>query len=288
MIIVHQMAKVASLSWLEAARATEVSMQLAPMHSHFIVEKNLDQLARVLAVPGERQTMSNLLIPRVIVRRGRAAAAAIATAIADGRQIRLICGMRDPVARSLSVFSYFADICGHKQRVLSGRNAGASVETVVEALTSTWESIYSHDEPVESFEWLLYRMIGLYRTWFTEELLEPFGVDVRSSRIPEREGALRGRNGNVEVLVYRVEDMLPSAPAYERLRAAAADFLQTPLSAWPQVNQSESRLRSRAFNQQVQRAFRLPNHLLDAIYSEPIVTHFYGPEEIATFRSRWS
>jgi len=282
------MSKVASLTWVEAARPAADRLQSAPMHSHFIVARNLERLAQALTVPAERQTLSSLFIPRIILRRGRAAASAVAAATAEGRRIRLICGIRDPVARSLSAFSYFADICGHRKRTLSGRDPNACVETAVQALNSVWESIYADEEPVESFEWLLYRMVGLFRTWFTEELLEPLGVDIQSSRFPKGEGALRVRSGNVDALVYRVEDMSPGAPAYGRLLAAAADFLDTPLPAWPSVNRAESRLRSRAFNRQVRESFRLPNHLLDAIYTEPIVTHFYGPGEIETFQSHWS
>jgi hypothetical protein len=287
MIIVHQMAKVASLSWVEALQSAAPAFA-APMHSHFIVKRNLDRLAEVLAMSGECQTISNRLIPRDILRKGRAAAGAIAGTRAEGGAVRLICGIRDPVARSLSLYSFLTDFCGHNRRTLTGRDAGASVQAALETLRCAWESVYSGDEPDHSFEWLLCRMVGLFRTWFTEELLEPLGVDVRSSHIPERGGALRVRRGNVDVLVYRVEDMSPDAPAYDSLRAAAADFVEMPLPEWPMINRAESRQRSQQFNENVLREFRLPAPLLDIIYGEPIVSHFYRAEEIAAFRAHWS
>ena len=282
------MAKVASQSWVEVARSAFAHHSTAVIHSHFLVADNLDGLEQKLAVPGDRQTIADLLLPRDMVSKGRAAAAAVAKAYAEGAEIRLVCGMRDPVERSLSLFSFLADFCRHRNRSFCGRDPHASVEVVIRALTSAWEGVYSADEPDESFEWLLHRLVGLFRNWFTEELLGPFEVDVRDSPLPAHGGPLLLRNGRVEVLVYRVEDMAPSAPGYKRLLAAAGDFLGKQLLTWPKINSFEGRLRSQPFNQRVRQQFRLPSDLVDAIYNEPIVRHLYRPSEIATFRSRWS
>jgi hypothetical protein len=287
MIVVHQMAKVASLAWVEAAREVAAQQSTVPIHSHFITGKNLDEITSALTLPGDRQTISNLLIPRDFVRKGRSAAIAIAGARMEGRDIQLISGIRDPVARSLSVMSFLADFCGHRRRPLSGRDAGASVEEVVDVLVRTWQSIYTGDVPHESFEWLLFRMVGLFRSWFTEELLDPLGVDVRAAKSAGG-GALRACNANVQALFYRVEDMVAGVQSYDRLRSSASDFLQAPLAPWPLINRSESRHRSQAFNERVRAAFRLPTGILDAIYNEPIVALFYQPAEIAAFRRSWS
>jgi hypothetical protein len=288
LIVIHQMAKVASLSWVEISRDAAARRSSVPAHSHFITEKNLDDIARVLALVGERQTIKNLIIPRDIVRKGRAAAIDIQDARAEGLPVQLICGIRDPVARSLSLLSFLADFCGHRTLLLSGRDPGASVDEVVSTLRGTWESIYAGDMPTDSFGWLLHRMTGLIRTWFSEELLQPLGLDVMTTEVTAGGRARLARNGCVSALFYRVEDMSAATPANDPLLRAASDYLQVPLRSWPLVNQQGSRRRSQAFNERVRLAFRLPEYLLDAIYGEPIVRFFYQPEEIAAFRRQWS
>lgn len=287
MILVHQMAKVASLTWVEAARTAAVREGAEPLHSHFVTDANLVELADVLAWTGARQTIANRLIPNDFVRKGRAAAAAVAAARGQGRIVRLICGVRDPVARSLSLATFLADFCGHKGAALSGRDGGASVADARAALVRAWEAVLADRAPSASYEWLLWRMVGLYRSWFDEELRAPFGVDVLAKRGPTPGGGLRLAGEGCEVLVYRVEDMDPAASGHNALRAAAGDFLGIPLAAWDGVNRSESRERSREFNERLRAELRLPTEVLDAIYGEQAVRTWYGTEEIAEFRARW-
>ena len=105
-------------------------------------------------------------------------------------------------------------------------------------------------------------------------------VDRTATRLIEAIRAKDDRLGGVE-------DMLPEASGHARLLAQASGFLETALMSFPNVNTSATR-RSRALTAEVRRRFWLPDEMLDAIYSEPVVQHFYAPDEIRAFRRQWS
>ncbi len=282
MIIVHQMAKVASMAWVEATRGGGAE----PEHTHFVTERNLQTIASILETSPEEDTIVNPLMVRTILRKGRRAGTSIEAARELGQPIRVITGMRDPVARSVSILSFFADFCGHRHRPLNARD-GASADAVCAALTELWQWVLTDTAPAGTFERLMWHLIGTYRTWFTEELQGVFHVDVfRDPGFPVAQGAQRLHGRDVEVLIYRAEDMLPQAPARGALLAAAQQFLGLPALAVPQINTAETR-RSYPLYLETRERFRLPLQMLEQIYGLPVITHFYSPAEIASFKSRW-
>ncbi|MEO8926168.1 MAG: putative capsular polysaccharide synthesis family protein [Caulobacteraceae bacterium] len=281
LIVVHQMAKVGSMAWVEAARATGT----AAVHSHFLTAPNLAAIEAILAAPPETNTIAHPLVAREVVRKGARGLAAIEAARRENQAIGVVTGMRDPVARSLSLLNFFADFCGHTGGGLSARD-GAGAEAVGAALGGLWEAVLTGREPTGSFERLVWRMIGTYRTWFDEELAGVFGIDVFSAPFPAGGGAQRMGAGGVEVLAYRAEDMTAGSPAGPALVDAARAFLGAPDFALPQVNTAETR-RSYPLYREARDRFRLPAAALDQIYAAPAVRHFYTAEEIAGFKKRW-
>jgi hypothetical protein len=281
MIIVHQMAKVASMAWVEAARV----MGTTPEHTHFLTERNLAHIAALLEAAPEENTIVNPLMVRTILRKGRRATVNIGVARELGQTIRVITGMRDPVARSVSVLSFFADFCGHAGRTLSARD-DASADMVCAALADLWKWVLAGTAPAGSFDRLLWYLIGSYRTWFSEELDAVFNVDIFSASFPEGGGAQRLQGPGVEVLVYRAEDLLPEAPGRDALLDAARAFLGARAVALPQINTASTR-RSYPLYMQTRDRFHLPLTMLDEIYGLPVVRHFYTAEEISAFKARW-
>jgi len=285
MIVVYQMAKVASMAWVESARAAAKLAGTPPAHVHFLNERNLRIIETILAIPPPDNTFINLLPVRSVLRQGIKGNVRISDARKRGQQIRVITGMRDPVARSLSLLSFFADFSGHIGRSLSARD-GASADHVCAVLGEFWRLVLAGTVPRGSFEQLLCHMIGAYRTWFCEELNAIFDLDIFSGPFSASSGMQRLHGGGVEVLAYRSEDLAPGAPARRALFDAAQAFLGTPAVALPEVNTAATR-RSYPLYTQVRERFRLPLAMLDEIYDAPVVRHFYGVEEIAAFKARW-
>src|ERR1700734_3541778 len=152
MIIVHQMAKVASMAWVEAARLAGTE----PEHTHFLTGRNLEYIAALLQSTEEPEnTIVNPLMARTILRKGQRGATALGAARQRDQDIRVITGMRDPVARSVSVLSFFADFCGHSGQRLSARD-GADADVVCAALAELWRRVLAGTPPAGGFDPLIW------------------------------------------------------------------------------------------------------------------------------------
>jgi hypothetical protein len=286
MILIYQMTKVASRTWLEVARSAAGLEAAEPIHVHFIARQNLEVVGNIGAMISPFQTIANRILLREMLRKGPAAQAAIDEARRVGRTIKVITGMRDPVARSLSIVHFFGDFYGDTSRPLDGRSAGDGA-TTAGATAKWWRTVLSNDEPEDSFARLMTFLIGGYRSWFTDEFASVLGFDLGMRTFSFDDGAERLSGDGVEVLLYRVEDMAPDAARCRALLAQAADFLGVPISRFPEINTAATR-RSYPRYQAARALLRLPAAFLAAIYDAPIVSRFYSSAEIAAFKAQWS
>lgn len=283
MVLVHQMAKVGSRSWVEAARSSPLTVNVRPIHCHYVVRANRDRLKDALAWSGDNQTISNRILPN---RLGRSVTELVQAALDRQEKIRVVSGVRDPVSRSISLILFFRDFYGHVSLPF-GPHISVSPDYVMTALRENWRLVLERREPRQSFEWLLWYMTNSFRSWFSEELGAAFAVDVLDRPFPLNVPTQRIATHQAEILIYRMEDMFPESSRQPRLLEDAAVFLETPITAFPHVNASANR-RSRELAAEVRRRFRLPADMLDAIYGEPVVRHFYSDPEIAAFKQRWA
>jgi hypothetical protein len=285
-ILLYQMAKVASRSWVEAAKPAPAADNSVPIHCHFVLPCNRERIAAAYGLPAAQQTIANMLLPRQLLRSGASAWAQIESALQRKEKIRVISGMRDPIARSISLIVFMADFYGHVSCPLSPR-APLSADYVVSYLQENWRWVLEHREPDQTFEWLLWYLTDAFRTWFASELGAAFGVDILKGAFRAQEAVQRLSTSSADIFIYRVEDMLPASFGYPRLLAGASTFLETTVAGFPNFNTSTAR-RSRALSEEVRRQFWLPDEMLDTIYGEPVVQHFYSRDEILAFRQRWS
>ncbi|GAC1305157.1 MAG: hypothetical protein NVSMB10_08790 [Steroidobacteraceae bacterium] len=285
MLIVHQMTKVASETWLRVAQQAQPGVDRKVLHCHFMEPHNRQRIETALNEASVRKTIANMLMPRATLRRGAAAWAMLTTARQNDELVRVISGIRDPVARSISATIWMADFFGHVDLPLSPR-AALAPDYVIEYLREMWRLVLEGGEPDGTFEWLLWYFTGAYRTWFAEELGAVFGIDVLQSPYIPAQASQRIAAPATDIFIYRVEDMHPSAPAYPALLAQASDFLRAPVQAFPSVNTSATR-RSHEITAAVRRGFSLPAAVLEKIYGTPVIRHFYSDEEITGFMARW-
>lgn len=286
MIFLYQMPKVASRSWIEVAKPALAAENSVPVHCHFALPRNRERIEAVYGLPAAQQTIANMLMAKQMLRAGAAGWAQIQSARDRREKIRIVSGMRDPVARSISLIVFMADFYGHVSCPLSPR-APMSADYVARYLQENWRRVLERSEPDQTFEWLLWYLTDAFRTWFTSEPAAVFGVDVLKGAFSAQQAMQRMSTSSADVFIYRVEDMLPEASGYARLLAEASEFLRTTLTSFPSINTSTAR-RSRALSEEVRRRFWLPDEMLNAIYGEPIVRHFYDPDEILAFKRRWS
>ena len=285
MYLIYQMAKVASRAWAIGIGPAAAREGGEPLHIHYLSPANVEELRTVNAMSGVSQTIGNRLFVREMIRKSAAAASAIGRARERRERIRIVSGMRDPVARSLSLVHFFADFCGDISRPLD-RLRGGDGATTAAATREWWGAILAGVTPADSFGRFMTRRMGDYRTWFSEELEASFGVRLGEGPFPGVEGAERLSAEGADVLLYRVEDMAVEAPARRALLAQASDFLEVALTDWPLVNTAATR-RSYPRYQAARAALRLDREMLDAIYAAPTVRRFYGEAEIEAFKSQW-
>jgi hypothetical protein len=209
------MAKVASRSWIEAAKPCAALTGGTPLHCHFVMPLNREMIAAVYRDPARRQTIANMLLPRNMLRTGAAAWTEIENARARGNVIRVITGMRDPVARSISFVVFMADFYGHTALPLTPHGP-VTADFVIGFLQENWRAVLERREPDGTFEWLLWFVTGAYRTWFDDEFCAAYGVDVRATPFERDAGAQRVRGGLVDILAYRAEDLIPSSFRHKR------------------------------------------------------------------------
>jgi hypothetical protein len=286
MILIYQMAKVASRSWVEVAKPASATETSAPIHCHYVVPHNRQRIQSVFSLPAAQQTIANMYLPRNLLRAGASAWTEMELARLRKERIRIVSGMRDPVARSISLIAFLCDFYGHVSRPLSPRVL-VSPEYVTEALQENWRLVLERKEPSQSFDWLLWYLTDAFRTWFADELGAALEVDVLNGEFQKQDGTQRMSTAVADILIYRVEDMLPEALAHDRLLQQASTFLGTPLGSFPKVNTSDIR-RSRELSAVLRQQFWLPSDMLEAIYNEPVVQHFYDHDEILEFKKRWA
>jgi hypothetical protein len=201
-------------------------------------------------------------------------------------KIRVITGIRDPVARSISLIMFLADFYGHTSRPLKPQSEISS-DYVIRSLQENWRWVLERNEPNQTFEWILWYFTDAFRTWFASELGAVFGVNILTSTVLGGAASQRISTSAADIFLYRVEDMLPTSAGRSQLLAEASKFLEITVTGFPTVNASAKR-RSRTLSEEVRRQFWLPDEMLDAIYGEPIVQHFYSRDEILAFKQRWA
>lgn len=165
----------------------------------------------------------------------------------EGREVRLITAVREPVARNVSDFFQTFGVFAPG---LSGPPGSATVEE----LHQLFLRAYPHHAP---------------EVWFDQQVREVFGIDVYrdpSTVLPG--GSRHYRRGRVELLVYRLEDQ-------ESAMADIAAFAGVPPFSLPAVNQGTAKGYADLY-----RAFRsrpLPASYTEALHATRYYQFFYGP-----------
>jgi hypothetical protein len=284
LVLVYQMQKVASMSWMALGRSHLSATEA--VHVHFVAKSNLAFLRKQFEATGAEQTIRHRLLLRKLLQTGAKVRALIEDAALRGRPTLLVTGMRDPVARSVSLLFFLADFYGRNDRVISWRD-GARVEDVHRVFIEAWEQVFDDAEPADTFSRVLRFYIKAYGCWFEQEIGTTLGIDIMRAQFPAGPAHRVIPTGQVQSLLYRTEDMTPGSRGHDLLRADFEAVFGAPLAAFPIQNAAAFR-NSRDLYQVFVHRLRVPARLLDQIYDHAVVRCFYLPEEIDGFRRRWS
>jgi len=281
MILIFQMAKVASRSWMRLLNNTFPNRPV--IHFHTMSDESLNRIDKAVSEIGDAQTIKYLSLPRL----GRPPEP-IEHHVKNGRWIGpavdIVAGVRDPVARAVSAVAFLSNRLGYTRYGVTVRDGGTP-ETLHKLFFKVLHAARNQTRQNDTFVDVLAHAVYDYRRWFQEELYSGFSIDVLNSSFDRDACGLIQYNGH-RLLVYRVEDLMEDI-RHSKVIATASDFFGQPLQRVPPENTAgETRFRElyKAFAASVS----LSQAELDWFYDCPSVTMFYSPEEIWQFRMRWS
>lgn len=281
-ILVLQMAKVASQAWLKAIN--QARPDAAVHHMHRINPVTIERVRAMRAVTGPRQTMAFFSVPD-----GTAAASvreAVGLAVDNADPVKIVSGIRDPVDRAISLLFYLAEVAPHTYHKLAYWQ-GVSAIHLVDFFRQAW--IWALDDLFSggTFEHFLSGGFVLYRSWFDTEIADVFGIDLENASYDSKRRALIHHQGPVGLLVYRFEDLRADGPDLPILMASTSDFVGAPIRDLPQVNRTDMRPAAKLYTE-FRRIVTLPDEILKVIYAAPILQKFYTAEELARMKQRWA
>ena len=283
-LLVYQMAKVASLSWVALGR-NELALDDI-FHIHFLSDESVAFMRELIAAPDAVQTIARRMMVRNGLRHALEGREQLPSICSGNDPWLIVTGLRDPVARSISLLFFMGDFFGCTDRPLSWRD-GASQSSLERAFREMWDRVLGDAPPADTFGRLLHFYVGIYEQWFEREFTAVVGIDATVAEFPPGPAPRVIRSGSNRVLVYRVEDMPDGAAGNPILLNSIKSFCDSNIAALPVANATGER-RTKPLYRQFVENLRLPTSLIDRIYSGKTVQRFYTANEIERFKLRWS
>jgi hypothetical protein len=285
MILVFQMAKVASRSWM---RVLNTAFPERPViHFHTMSEMSTARIDAIVQETGSNQTIRHMSLPR-LGRPPQQIEPFVENGAWVGPPVDIVAGIRDPVARAVSVVGFLTNRLGYTRGEVTVRDNGTAenLNTLFfEVLrVAQGKDGQGEDDHGDTLVRILAHAVFDYRRWFQEELMPAFGIDI--SRMDfDRDARVLRHDGRHRLLVYRVEDLVAPETARVVTRTAGA-FFGREVGDIPADDISHEG-RYRALYKEFAQSVRLPEADLSWFYDHPTVEKFYTPREIAVFRRRW-
>jgi hypothetical protein len=248
-VLIYQMGKVGSKTVLASLRA---HLPFAEIH-HAHLLNHLDELELALA-----SEMSNPRSSISEVRKGRRLREQLLQRSKPWNVITLV---RDPVARNISAFFHNLTEMfppGTSQEEIAAMGVGELCETFLNS--------YSHEAPI---------------SWFQNQLEPLTGIDVSCTPFDHDEKCMVVEGDRCRLLVLRMEDL------NEVGAGRTAQFLGLENFRFTNANEASNKIYGEIYKNFVRNA-QITDDYLDRMYGSWFARHFYRPEEIAAFRSRWT
>lgn len=192
-----------------------------------------------------------------------------------GERIIVLSGVRDPIARSLSVAIqnlqvFFPDLVGCADT--------KAVHALSSALSDLWQR---RDPQADAVRSMAEAMIQAPLHWLEDELEAGFGFALGRQPFDRARGYTIYRAGNATLLLFRHED----APA--AIEAGLKSLFPDERFAIPAENVTAEKPTGPLYAALLEN-FRLPRAFLQDLYARPAVRAFYDDDEIAAAIARWS
>ena len=202
-------------------------------------------------------------------------------------KIRVITGVRDPIARDISALFEIIDHplvkkstpdikwhnYNHGIRLKANHgifndNGDVHVGNTLNFLINRFHQ-YEEDKDYSC-------------QWFDTELKSVFGIDIYNYPFDQTKGYTIIREGHIEILILKVERMR------EMLSIALNDFFEDDLAFIQSKSNEGDKKKTGADYIQIKNTFRLPMQICKAIYNTRHFRHFYSDDERQALIKQWS
>ncbi len=249
-ILVYNMGKVGSRSIYETLADAEIGVPL--YHAHVL--DNLDKMSDAI-----KKRFPNPVNSLLVIEQGKELRRLIDENHAQHWNI--ITPVRDPIARNVSRFFHsIEEVIPDIRRQLE--TGDISVDSLFDVYLKKWE----HRSAI---------------TWFDGQFKSVFNIDVYSKPFPIKKGYDILHEGRFSLLLIRLENLDSCA------EQALHEFLGLAGLKLKRSNEAAEK-----WYKEIYRHFMsnvdLPNEYLDEMYNSQFSQHFYSPEEIESFRSKWT
>ncbi len=261
LLLVHTMGKVGSTTVAASLRQQGIRRTMVMYQPHFLSDEGR-AFAEKLAIQGVGGWERLVKKERAGFLRSRLLGDELARMRAEGERVKVITMVRDPVATNVS--GLFHNHVWWPAALKAECAAGSP--GCLDSLGQYFLNSYPHDVP---------------ETWFDMELRALYGVDVYAQPFDPQRGYAVYHSKTADVLLLKLETLNQVGAA------AVRDFLGLATFELIPSNTAEDKSYAdlyKAFRRQV----HLPAAYLDRVYGSRLARHFYSPEELATFRRKWS
>ena len=165
--------------------------------------------------------------------------------------------MREPIARNFSMM--FQGIQNWGIGKLAQGNESFSMTKITEE--------YIKDCQSSTFD------------WFDDEIKQVFGVDIYQHPFDIERGYEIIQGGNVEIFIYKLEKS-------EEIGNALGEFLGVDNFKLLKKHESSKEPHRFIYNE-LKQMIHIPKEILDRIYNDKRMKHFYSEDEIKAFYRKW-
>lgn len=182
-----------------------------------------------------------------------------------GPPIKIITLVRDPLARNISQFFQSIEIAfpkfDYRKKIRT-----MEMNELEKELADYFFDNFPHNDPL---------------TWFDRELKHFFQVDVFATPFEHEKGYQIYKGALAEVLLIRLEDLNWLADN------AIHDFLGINGFQLIDANISKDKEYAETYRKFVNTVI-MPMNYIEMMYTSKLAIHFYTPDELQDFRTRWS
>jgi hypothetical protein len=264
LILVYQMGKVGSSSVVRSLKTQNFLTFNVHTFNPYYLKKD-EQLYKKEFIAGSinaKTLWDELLFRKQLGRRF------------NGKPIKIITLVRDPVARNISLFFQWPNmIMEHTADKYHLRSPSFD-----------YEKVFSTDGIEDKMAQLFMTQFKLHERpliWLDKELKHHFGIDAYCYDFPKEKGYSTYREGNIEAMLIKLEKLSEVAGEAFSKFLGIESFQLIPANIGRKKNTSD--LYERFLN-----SIKLPSDYLETMYNSRFVKHFYSRKEIEGFRARWS